>query len=66
MTEEPVEPRRGRGQALMEAMREDLDLFAVDDLKERIEMLQAEIARTEAQMQRKTSGRAAADALFKR
>ena len=34
------------------------------DLEERIEALQAEIARTRAQLERKRAGRAAADALF--
>jgi uncharacterized small protein (DUF1192 family) len=66
MMDEPAEPRRMRGQALIEAAREDLDFYAVDELKERIEALQAEIERTRAQMDRKLSGRAAADALFKR
>jgi uncharacterized small protein (DUF1192 family) len=66
VSEEPAEPRRTRGQALIEAAREDLDLFAVDELKERIAALQAEIDRTKSQMDRKLSGRAAADALFKR
>jgi uncharacterized small protein (DUF1192 family) len=66
MLDEPAEPRRSRGQALIEAAREDLDLYAVDELQERIEALQAEIDRTKAQMDRKMSGRAAADALFKR
>lgn len=66
MLDEPAEPRRIRGQALIDAAREDLDLFAVDELQERIEALQAEINRTKAQMDRKQSGRAAADALFKR
>jgi uncharacterized small protein (DUF1192 family) len=66
MLDEPAEPRRSRGQALIDAAREDLDLFAVDELQERIEALQAEINRTKAQMDRKMSGRAAADALFKR
>jgi uncharacterized small protein (DUF1192 family) len=66
MLDEPAEPRRIRGQALIDAAREDLDLFAVDELQERIEALQAEIDRTKAQMDRKMSGRAAADALFKR
>jgi len=66
MLDEPAEPRRTRGQALIEVAREDLDLYAVDELKERIEALQAEVDRTKAQMDRKLSGRAAADALFKR
>ena len=50
----------------MEVAREDLDPYAIDELNERIEQLQAEIERTRAQMQHKASGRAAADALFKR
>ena len=66
MLEEPAPPRRARGQALIDAAREDLDLYAVEELQERIEQLQAEIARTKAQMDRKQAGRAAADALFKR
>jgi uncharacterized small protein (DUF1192 family) len=44
MLEEPPPPKRGRGDALIEA----------------------EIRRARAQMERKQSGRAAADALFKR
>lgn len=64
--DEPAEPRRIRGQTLVDMAREDLDLYAVDELKERIEGLQAELERTKAQMDRKLSGRAAADALFKR
>jgi uncharacterized small protein (DUF1192 family) len=66
MLEEAAEPRRGRGQALIDLAREDLDLYAVEELQERIEMLDAEIGRTKAQLNRKQDGRAAADALFKR
>ena len=66
MLEEPPPPKRGRGEALREAAREDLDLFAVEELNERIEQLQAEIERARAQIERKQAGRAAADALFKR
>jgi len=66
MTEEPAEPRRARGQALVDISREDLDLYAVDELQERIDLLQAEVVRTRAQLDRKQAGRAAADALFKR
>ncbi|MGA0603737.1 DUF1192 domain-containing protein [Caulobacter sp. KR2-114] len=64
MAEEPAEIRRGRGQALIDLAREDLELYGVGELEERIEALQAEIARSRAQMQRKQAGRAAADALF--
>jgi uncharacterized small protein (DUF1192 family) len=66
MPEEAVEPRRGRGQALTDLTREDLEIYGVEDLKERIELLQGEIMRVEAQLNRKQAGRAAADALFKR
>lgn len=66
MLEEAIEPRRGRGQALIDLSREDLELYGVEDLKERIELLNAEIVRAEAQLNRKQAGRAAADALFKR
>ena len=66
MLEEAAEPRRGRGQALIDLAREDLDLYGVVELQERIDMLTAEIGRTQAQLHRKQDGRAAADALFKR
>jgi uncharacterized small protein (DUF1192 family) len=62
--EEPAEVRVGRGQRLAEAVREDLELFGVVELEERLQTLRAEIARVEAQIERKRSGRAAADALF--
>lgn len=64
MAEEPAEIRRGRGQALIDLAREDLELYGVAELQERIEALEAEIVRARAQMQRKQAGRAAADALF--
>jgi uncharacterized small protein (DUF1192 family) len=62
--EEPAEARVLRGQRLLEAVREDLEIFGVVELEERIEILRAEIARVEAQLARKRAGRAAADALF--
>jgi uncharacterized small protein (DUF1192 family) len=64
--DEPAEPRRLRGQSLIDLGREDLDLYAVEELEERIAGLKAEIERVQAQMEKKRSGRAAADALFKR
>ena len=64
--EEPADVRLGRGQRLLDAVREDLELFGVSELEERIEVLQAEIARVNAQIDKKRSGRAAADALFTR
>jgi len=65
MLEEAIEPRRGRGQALIDLAREDLEIYGVVELTERIEHLNAEIERTQAQLNRKQAGRAAADAFFK-
>ncbi len=59
-----VPPRKGRGQAVIDLGREDLDLYGQEELQERIEALEAEIARTRGVLDRKRSGRAAADALF--
>ena len=64
MAEEEVGVRRPRGWALGEIAREDLELFGASELQERIEALQAEIARVRAQLERKQAGRAAADAFF--
>ena len=64
LIEEPAPPRRGRGALLLELSREDLDNYAVEELRERIEGLRAEIERVEARLTSKQSGRAAADALF--
>ncbi len=63
--EEPAEVRLGRGQRLQELMREDLELYGVEELEARLEVLQAEITRTIASIERKRAGRAAADALFR-
>jgi uncharacterized small protein (DUF1192 family) len=64
MAEEPAEARRARGQALLDVTREDLELYGTGELEERIAMLEGEIARVRAQMAKKQSSRAAADALF--
>ena len=66
MIEEPAEARRQRGQTLADLAREDLDLYGVEELNERIAGLQAEIERARAQIAKKEAGRAAADALFSR
>jgi uncharacterized small protein (DUF1192 family) len=65
MLEDENEPRRLRGAALGELAREDLDGYAVDELEDRINALQAEIGRTEARLQKKRAGLSAADSLFK-
>lgn len=61
---EPAQPRLQRGETLTALEREDLDLYAVEELDERIARLQGEIARAERARDKKRSGRAAADALF--
>jgi uncharacterized small protein (DUF1192 family) len=43
----------------------DLSMISTDELKSRIDMLKTEISRIEAEMARKTSGRLAAENLFK-
>ena len=65
MLEESAEPRLSRGFAMIDLVKEDLDLYGAEELEERIEQLQAEIFRTRSQLDRKKAGRAAADALFK-
>ena len=43
-----------------------LDPLSIEELKERVELLKAEIARVEAHMQRAQTHRSAAEELFKR
>jgi uncharacterized small protein (DUF1192 family) len=62
--EEPAEVRVGRGQRLIEAIREDLELYGVAELEERLDILASETARVQAQIEKKRAGRSAADALF--
>jgi len=45
---------------------QDLSLLSVDELKVRVELLKAEIARLEAEAAAKGASRQAADSLFKR
>ncbi|MDV3457971.1 DUF1192 domain-containing protein [Sphingomonas sp. HF-S4] len=46
--------------------KQDLDPLSVDELNERIRLLEAEIARARAKIQYAVNHRASADALFKR
>jgi uncharacterized small protein (DUF1192 family) len=62
--DEPADIRLVRGQRLNEALKEDLELYAVAELEERIEVLRSEIVRAQLQIERKRAGRSAADALF--
>jgi uncharacterized small protein (DUF1192 family) len=66
VSEEPAEVRRLRGQLLIDLGREDLDLFGIEELNERIALLEAEIGRVRKQIDKKQAGRSAADALFSR
>lgn len=61
---EDLEPRRRRDEALTSLRREDLDLYAIEDLEERIAELETEIARSRAAIEAKRSKKSAADALF--
>ncbi|MDP1643681.1 MAG: DUF1192 domain-containing protein [Phenylobacterium sp.] len=63
--EEPAEVRLGRGQRLIEVTREDLELYGVEELEARVEVLEAEIARSRGFIDKKRASRAAADALFR-
>ena len=57
-------PRRARGQTLVELAREDLDLYAVDELQERIAALEAEFGRVLEKLNRKQQAMAAANSIF--
>jgi uncharacterized small protein (DUF1192 family) len=61
---EDLEPRPARGAPLIALTREDLDGYSVEDLKQRIAGLQAEIDRSSAAIEGKSSQRNAADAMF--
>ncbi|OYX57077.1 MAG: hypothetical protein B7Y86_08005 [Brevundimonas subvibrioides] len=64
MTFEDLEPRPQRGASVAALSREDLDLYSVEELGERIEALDAEIARSRGAIAGKTAKKSAADALF--
>ena len=58
-------PRR-KDDLLKQLALQDLDPFSVEELEERIALLEAEIVRTKTRMQRGVNHRASADSLFKR
>lgn len=62
--EEELTARVQRGQALVAVGREDLELYGVEELDERVGLLEAEIDRTKAEIGKRGSKRAAAEALF--
>jgi uncharacterized small protein (DUF1192 family) len=51
---------------LAQLMREDLDRLSVDELAERISLLEGEIARARARRDSATAFRSAADSLFRK
>ncbi len=57
-------PRPSRGAALNELRKEDLDIYGAEELRERIEALEAEIERTRGALDSRQAKRSAADALF--
>ena len=61
---EDAAPRKTRGQLLTDLGREDLEPYGVEELQERIDGLEAEIARVRAAMDKKQNSRAAAESLF--
>ena len=64
MTFDDLDPRPQRGAALNAVGREDLDLYAVEELQERIATLEVEIARVRTAIDTKAAKKNAADALF--
>jgi uncharacterized small protein (DUF1192 family) len=58
-------PRR-KDDLVAQLGRQDLDPLSVEELDERIALLEAEIARCRAKKERAVNHRASADALFKR
>jgi uncharacterized small protein (DUF1192 family) len=61
MEEEQVRPKKKAHE-----LGEDLSLLSVDELKERVLALKAEIERLEASIRAKEATRSAADTFFKR
>jgi uncharacterized small protein (DUF1192 family) len=59
-----LEPRPQRGAAVSALGREDLDLYSVEELQERIDALQGEIDRARGAIDGKQAKKSAADALF--
>lgn len=64
MTIDDLEPRPTRGATLAALGREDLDLYSVQELEERIQDLNAEIERARSAISGKQAKKNAADSLF--
>ncbi len=54
------------GDPLIQLARQDLDPFSVEELQERIAVLEAELMRVKQKMEGAVNFRASADALFKK
>jgi uncharacterized small protein (DUF1192 family) len=55
-----------KGSPLEAVVREDLDPLSLEQLEERIAVLEAEIIRAQADIKRKSTHMSAAEALFKK
>ena len=64
MMSDDLEPRPQRGASVSALGREDLDLYSVEELQERIDALQGEIDRARGAIDGKQAKKSAADALF--
>ena len=62
----PLFDEEPKTQAKAHEIGQDLSMLSADELRDRIEVLRAEIARLEADLMAKGATKAAADALFKR
>ena len=58
-------PRR-KDDLVAQLAKQDLDPYSVEELQERISLLEAEIVRSKTRLERAVNHRASADALFKR
>ena len=54
-----------KGSSLEDVCREDLAIHSIEYLRERIDLLKAEITRTEAEISSKHGARSAAEDIFK-
>jgi uncharacterized small protein (DUF1192 family) len=62
---EDILPKR-KGDPLAQVVREDLDRLSVEELRERILLLEAELKRVSTKLEGATSFKSAAAALFKK
>ena len=66
MDRDDLEPRKRRDEALAALAKEDLSLLGIEELEERITVLEGEIARIRDQLVKKRGSLSAAEALFKK